>query len=153
VPQSVDLREYVPHPVRALLAAPQLGKGAVIGPFLRADEAVQIIGIAAIKYAVTWYHTGHPSAVTLPTSAILTSIPLPKVIFGHNVPVLPSTFQRFGYYFILVNSTCNCRLRPGLILESSAIRSAALSFSPRTKYSTARAYIISPSFGLIARAL
>ena len=40
VPQSVDLREYKPHPVRSLQAAPQLGKGTVINPFLRADEAV-----------------------------------------------------------------------------------------------------------------
>ena len=58
VPQSVDLRKNVPHPVRALQAAPQLGKGAVIDPFLRADEAVQIIGIAAIGCAVSLYHAG-----------------------------------------------------------------------------------------------
>src|SRR5512140_3302187 len=80
VPQSIDLREDIPHPVRALLAASHLLQSALVDAFLRAEEAVEIVGIINTSIARVC-HTVLLSSETLPAQRPHSPCPFPMANF------------------------------------------------------------------------
>jgi hypothetical protein len=82
VSQSIDLREYEPHPVRAFQAVLQLSKDAIVDPALRADETVEFIGVITINGLAPFCHT-----VLLLSLAALKKIPGKYIVKEYYVQI------------------------------------------------------------------
>src|SRR4051812_43372439 len=55
--EPIELREHVPHPMRLLAAAPDLGQRPLVIVVLRVDEALELIWIRPCRH---WYSHKRP---------------------------------------------------------------------------------------------